>query len=662
MYSAHGKILFVDLTRGEFREEDVPEETYRKFIGGYGLGVSVLCRNMKPGIHPLSPENHLGFLTGLLNGTGAIGSGRFTVVGKSPLTGGWGDANSGGHFAQALKKTGYDAVFFSGKSEKPVYLALTESLQELRDAENLWGKDTVETENSIIEELGDKKFKVACIGPSGENLSLISGIVTDKGRIAARSGLGAVMGSKNLKAIAVKGSAGVSVAKPGTLKELNSRLRPTFKLRPSKIQNFLTAALIPLLPLLIRLKIPLPPLDQKMVAQLFSDYGTCGFVAPSAENQDSPIKNWSGVAYREFPMRAKSSKISDDNVVKFVKKKFGCSTCPVACGGIVEITEGRYSIGESHKPEYETIAAFGSNLLIDDVEFIFMANDMCNRAGIDTISAGGTIAFAIECYENGLINKEDTGGVELRWGDGEAVLGVLDKMIKREGFGDILADGSRVAAEKIGNGSEEYAMHVGGQEIPMHDPRLNPGFGTTYVVDPTPARHTQLGLGYAESGTNLLDGSFFQRHGLPKTKKYDYQNKGKASAIVSNYGQIINCAGLCIFPFIIEPEYPLLDYLKAATGWDVTQDELNTTGMRIQTLRHIFNLREGVTLKDFRLPRRLMGIPPMSDGPLKGTTIDITTLKSDYFGEMGWNDQTGKPSDDKLNELSLAEYARDLCL
>ena len=660
MHGLNGKVLFVDLTKGELKDETVAEDTYRKFIGGYGVGVKVLLENMKAGADPLGPDNILGFMTGLLNGTGAIGSGRYMVVAKSPLTGGWGDANSGGYFAQALKQTGYDAVFFTGRSENPVYLTLSNQVKELRDADNLWGKDTVETEDLILEELDDKSYRVACIGPAGERLSLISGIVNDKGRIAARSGLGAVMGSKNLKAIAVKGTSKVSVADPEKVRDLNSGMRPTFNLRPSKIENFLNKKLTPLFPLLVKWKVPLPPPNQKLVMQLFSDYGTCSFVAPSSESQDSPIKNWSGVAYTEFPMKTKSSKISDDNVIKYQKKKFACSSCPVACGGIVEMKDGKYSIEESHKPEYETIAAFGSMVLNDDLGSVFKANDMCNRAGIDTISAGGTIAFAFECYENGLISKEDTDGIELKWGNPEALLNILDKMIKREGFGDILADGCKVAANKIGKGSEKYAMHVGGQEVPMHDPRLNPGWGTTYVTDPTPGRHTQAGLGYEELGLSLVDKNLLSDYNLPKQKKHDYDKKGKKSVLVSNFGQIINCAGLCVFHFVIEPKYPLVDYMNAATGWDLTYEELMTTGMRIQTLRQLFNVREGVTPKDFALPDRVIGKPSMSDGPIKGITVNIDTLKSDYFKEQGWDYNTGIPSEERIRELSLEEYAKDL--
>ena len=656
-----GKILFINLTNGTFEEENIPEEIYKQFVGGYGLGVKILLEKMKPGADPLGPENILGFTTGLLNGSGIIGSGRYMAVAKSPLTGGWGDSNAGGNFALALKQSGYDAVFFTGKSEKPVYLILSNQEYKLNDASHLWGKDTDDTEDLIIKELKNKKFSIACIGPGGEKLSLISGIVNDKGRVAARSGLGAVMGSKNLKAIVVQGKQKVKVADAEKLKQLNSRIRPLFAKRPTKIENFINNALMPLFPFIVKMKVPLPPPDQKLVAQMFSDYGTCSFVAPSSETQDSPIKNWSGVAYKDFPMKTSSSKISDDNVIKYQKKKFHCTSCPVGCGGIITIKDKENKLKDSHKPEYETIAAFGSIMLNDDMESILKANDMCNRAGIDTISAGTTIAFAMECYEKGIITDKDTDGIKLKWRDSDAVLKMLDKMIKREGFGDILADGTKVAAEKIGKGTENFAMHVGGQEVPMHDPRLNPGFGTTYVSDPTPGRHTQAGLGYEQMGLAIMNEKLLEKYNLPKKqKKYDFHTKGKKNALVSAYGQIINCTGLCMFHFLIVPDYPLLDFIKAATGWNITDDDLIKTGMRIQNLRNLFNVREGIKPKDFALPERIAGKSPIKKGPLKGVQIDIDALKTDYYKEMEWNYETGMPSDEKLKELSLEKYALEI--
>src|SRR3990172_6492872 len=276
-----GKILWVDLTTRELREEEVPTELYQKFLGGYGLGVKYLYERLKPGVDPLGPDNILGFTTGPLNHTGALGCGRYTVVAKSPLTGAWGDANSGGYLAPALKSTGYDAIFFTGKSPKPVYLYLGNGSKELRDAGHLWGKDTNETEDQICQELGDNQLKIASIGPAVEKLSLISCIINDKGRAAARSGLGAVMGSKNLKALAVRGKEKTAIADEGRLKELNKMIREQLALRPTKFQDFLAKILKPLLPLMIRLKVPLPPPDVKAVNQLFHDYGTAGLTAVS---------------------------------------------------------------------------------------------------------------------------------------------------------------------------------------------------------------------------------------------------------------------------------------------------------------------------------------------------------------------------------------------
>ena len=653
-----GKILWVDLTTRELREEEVPTELYQKFLGGYGLGVKYLYERLKPGVDPLGPDNILGFTTGPLNHTGALGCGRYTVVAKSPLTGTWGDANSGGYLAPALKSTGYDAIFFTGKSPKPVYLYLGNGSKELRDAAHLWGKDTNETEDQICQELGDNQLKIASIGPAGEKLSLISCIINDKGRAAARSGLGAVMGSKNLKALAVRGKEKTAIADEGKLKELNKMIREQLALRPTKFQDFLAKILKPLLPLMIRLKVPLPPPDVKAVNQLFHDYGTAGLTAVSCEMQDAPLKNWLGVAYQDFSMAKKSSKISDDNVIKYQVKKFACANCIVACGGIMEVKEGRYALPHGHKPEYETLASFGAMCLNDNVESIIMANDLCNRYGFDTISAGVTVAFAIECFEKGALSKAQADGLELTWGNHEAVIQLLKRMGERDGIGDIFADGVRVAAQKIGKGSEQYAIHVAGQEIPMHDPRLSPSFATTYCADPTPARHTQGGAAFFEMG--FLKPDFYARYNIPEIKRYDYENKGKLHTLQSNYMHVINCAGMCLFYPLMYQDLPLVEMINAVTGWNLTFDDALKIGNRIHTLRHCFNLREGLLPKDFQLPPRAAGVPPMTAGSIKGITVDVNTLTKNFYLEKGWDPISGIPSEEALQELDLKELVGDM--
>ena len=321
----------------------------------------------------------------------------------------------------------------------------------------------------------------------------------------------------------------------------------------------------------------------------------------------------------------------------------------------MKASTGEYQYKEgTHKPEYETICAFGALCLNDNLESIIKANDICNRYGLDTISAGTAIAFAIECYENGIITKEDTDGIELTWGNHKAIIAMLEKLAERDGFGDVLADGVRVAAEKIGKGSDKYAIHVGGQEVPMHDPKLNPSHGMDYQGDPTPARHMQSGLMNVEIGIE------FPGLDVPPLDKYTYSGKGKYEAVFKNQIHLVNCTGMCIFGFEILPWDELRDVLAAVTGWQLTQEELYNTGGRIATIRQAFNLREGLSPKDFKLPGRVKGEPPLKEGPLANITVDVETMVSEYYRAMEWDPETGKPSKKRLEELRLTDLADDL--
>lgn len=645
MASAYmGKILRVDLSEKRITEESVPDRIYRRFLGGYGIGIRFLYQWMKPGTDPLGPDNIIGFLTGFLTGTGAISSGRFTVVAKSPLTGTWGDSNCGGKFGPQLKRAGYDGVFITGKSDRPVYVFLDDGKAEIRDAGDLWGKDSCETEKILKAALGNK-VEVACIGQSGEKLSLISCVMTDRGRAAGRSGLGAVMGSKNLKAVVVWGKQKVQVANRDELNRLNKTIKEAVDRRPGPLTKMMAKVMMPMLPFLARRKVtfPSPP---EIVADIFGTYGTCGVTASAAALQDSPIKNWKGTQ-KDYPMSL-AARVSDEAVIRYEKKKYGCSGCPVKCGGIIEQNSGPYALSEeSHKPEYETISAFGSLCLNDNLEAIILANDICNRYGLDTISAGATIAFAIECFEEGIISEQDTG-VALKWGDAEGIVSLLKLLAEREGFGDLLADGVKAAASQIAKGSDEYAMHVGGQELPMHDPRLNPGYGATYVVDPTPARHTAGTAALAEMGAQM------EMVSLPKLDKHDYSRKGEANMPCVNVNSVITCAGLCQFPTYMMKRYPLVELVNAATGWDTDLDDLLKTGERIQMLRYCFNLREGFKPDDFRLPARVRGNPSMTYGPLKNITLDEDAMAKSCLRQMGVDEVTGEPHPNKLEELDLA--------
>ena len=616
-----GKILFVDLTTGLINEESLPESVYRDFIGGEGLGAKILYERQRAKVDALGPENILGFVTGLLTGCGVPSASRCTVVTKSPLTGTWGDANVGGYFGSELKASGFDAVFFTGIAPRPVYLLLTDSKIELRDASPLWGKDTVDTVQMLRQETGDPKIRIACIGPAGEKLSLISALIME-GRAAARSGVGAVMGAKRLKAIVVRGKKNVEVANPEAMKD--------------KRRNFVKDI----------------KESNHFFIKMLKEQGTCGGVSAMVALGDAPIKNWTLAGEEAMPTHFK---INGEGVTKYQLRKAGCAGCPVMCGGIVKVDEGKYRVKETRKPEYETLVAFGSLCLNDDVESIIQANDMCDRYGIDTMSAGTSIAFAMECYERGLISKLDTGGIELNWGNPPVILSMLEKMVKREGFGNVLADGVKKAAEQIGRGAEEYAIHVHGQEVPFHDPRTIPGRGTIYISDPTPGRHMRSTVSLImERGGTVAQ---YDDLKVSPVELADHRGKGEIYALGTRYFEVSMACGFCAFLLNINT-LPLVEFMSAATGWDFTLSELLVTGERLQTLRHAFNLREGIRPHDIQLPRRLHEPAPF--GPFKGVPIDFNRLRESYYQSMNWDPKTGFPSEECLSKLGLKELVGSL--
>jgi len=495
-YGFFGKVLWVDLTNDSFREEEVPEKIYRQFMGGYGLGCRLLYERMPSHIKPLSPESIIGFFPGLLTSTAAPYSGRYMVVGKSPLTGTWGDANSGGTFGPALKACGYDGILVIGKSKKPKYISNIDNTIKILDASDIWGKDVIETENTLKKRHGNS-IKTAGIGQAGEKLSKISGIANDKGRIAARSGLGAIMGSKHLKTIVLNGNKRVEIFNREKFYDLIKEYNKAAKIKPlTSMKNSFLGKMFGMVKFMRRLKIGMINAPNLM-RTIYRNYGTSIGNTICAETGDSPIKNWSGIGMYDFPYK-KSSNLSSINITKYKVKEYGCFSCPVQCGAILKIPE--LNIDEMHIPEYETCCAFGSLLLNNDLLSIFQINDICNRAAIDTISVGATVAYAIECFENGLISIDDTSGLELKWGNSKAILHLVNKIILREGIGDLLADGVKIAVEKIGEESESYAINSLGSEIPMHDPRYYESLAFSYAFDPTPGRHTTASIDYAEIG------------------------------------------------------------------------------------------------------------------------------------------------------------------
>lgn len=654
-----GKILRVDLGTGEIQEETLPDEFYRKHLSGMGLAARELFDAVPEGADPLGPDNVLGLVSGLLTGTGAQMTGRWMAAGKSPLTGGWGDANGGGNFSPAIKRAGYDGIFIRGRSERPVYLRVDDGGAELVDASGLWGLDTVETESRILEQIGGKNVRVACIGPSGERLSLISGIVTEGARIAARSGLGAVMGSKNLKAVAASGNAKVEAGDGEAVKELSKRFIAWTR-SADKSARFMTPRVLRAIARFMRIS----PLGfgagGSMIPATFRAFGTIVTNVMSSETGDSPVQNWKGVGLRDYPMSTHSTRLSPDRIIAHQQKRYHCYSCPLGCGGVLDLSgKTRFDLSETHKPEYETCSAFGSLILNNDLEAVFYLNDLLNRAGMDTISAGSAVAFALECFEQGLITAEDAGGLDLRWGNADAVIELARMMIARDGLGDVLADGSRLAAERIGGRSAELAMHAGGQDLPMHDGRLDPGYAVAYSMEPTPARHTNYCYMYLE---------MFALHrifsGLPavdmvyrKSSRLSTRDREILLAAASRYIQVINGAGACLFAAHCGPAYPLLGYLEAVTGWGLEPNDYLDIGERIQHLRQAFNVRHGkLPGRDFCLPGRAAGEPPLKAGPLKGVRVPIAELNRNFARAMGW-DEMGRPLAERLCELGLEDVA-----
>lgn len=644
-----GKVLWVDLSKGEIREEKIPDQIYEHHLSGIGLAAFLLYDRIPAGADPLGPDNILGFVSGLLTGTGALFSGRWMVAGKSALTGTWGDANCGGNFSPAIKRCGYDGIFFTGISVKPVYLHVGHYGAKLCDASHLWGKDAVETEETLIRERGDKA-RVACIGTAGEKLSLISGICNDRGRLAARSGLGAVMGSKRLKAVVLEGKRRIAVHDRDEMKRLNAQCNRWVQWQPPFLSGPMTAymgALMRILPTQMAM-------DGLLYKILLRKWGTGSLNQASVEMGDSPVKNWKGSNVDFNPDR--SLPTNPDEVIKTERVKYHCYSCPLGCGGICTMN-GKY--GETHKPEYETALALGGLCMNNDLESLFYMNEVLNRAGMDTISAGGTAAFAIECYEKGILTKADTDGLELTWGNSKAIVSLIEKMVRREGIGDLLADGSKVAAARIGRGASEFAIQAGGQELAMHDGRNDPGFNLHYSAEPVPGRHTVGSQLYYE-----MFQLWKRVKGLPrprflyfKERKYAAdEDKAVMAAACSKFMNVANGAGMCLFGlFMGTRRTPTFDWLNAAAGWRRRPEEYMEIGERIQTLKQLFNFKHGVDPRSFKVSDRVLGRPAQSEGANRGRTMDLEKMRGDYWRRLGWDAETGRPIPSRTAALGIKE-------
>jgi aldehyde:ferredoxin oxidoreductase len=614
----NGKILRVDLDRESINVEELHENLYCRYLGGGTLALHYLLNELKPKSDPLGPENILVFAGSVISGTPATGLSRFSVAAKSPLTGGFGEAEAGGWWIPELKFAGYDAIVVKGKANRPVYLWIHDGEAEIRDARHLWGKFTKETQEEIRKELGDERIRIASIGPAGEKLVRFACILNDLKHANGRTGLGAVMGSKNLKAIAVRGRKKMEVADEESVKTLTKWVKDTYEEPYFSLANLGTAR----------------------VTVMLSEQG----ILPTFNFREGSFEG--------------AEAISGETMSKTILVRRGtCYGCFVRCKREVQVTEP-YSVDPAYGgPEYETVAAFGSTCGIDDLKAISWTNQLCNAYGLDTISTGGLISFAMECYENGILKKGDTGGMDLRFGNVEAMIRMVEMIGKREGLGNILADGMSSAAQKFGKGADRFAMHVKGMPLPFHEPRGKVGVGLGYAVSPTGPDHMEIphdpfwatgaGIGLLRP-LGILEPVDVLDLGPKKVKLFVY---------LQQYFDLLNSLGICMFtakPFGPHTITEIVDYVKAVTGWQTSLFDLLKVGERHANMARIFNLREGFTAKDDTLPDRLFN--PMEGGTLKGKKIDkeqFSKAVETYYQMMGWDPEAGVPKKEKLAELDL---------
>jgi aldehyde:ferredoxin oxidoreductase len=614
----NGKILRVDLDKESIDVEELHENLYCRYLGGGTLALHYLLNELKPKSDPLGPENILIFAGSVISGTPATGLSRFSVAAKSPLTNAFGEAEAGGWWIPELKFAGYDAIVIKGKASKPVYLWIHDGEVKIRDARHLWGKFSKETQEEIRRELGDERIRIASIGPAGENLVKVACILNELKHANGRTGLGAVMGSKNLKAIAVRGKKKMEVTDEESVKKLTKWLKDTYQEPYFSIGNLGTAR----------------------VTVMLSEQG----ILPTFNFREGSFEG--------------AEAISGETMSKTILVRRGtCYGCFVRCKREVQVSEP-YSVDPIYGgPEYETVAAFGSMCGIDDLKAISWANQLCNAYGLDTISTGNLISFAMECYEKGILKKGDTGGMELRFGNVEAMIRMVEMIGKREGLGEILADGISSAAEKFGKGADRFAMHVKGMPLPFHEPRGKVGVGLGYAVSPTGPDHMEFPhdpFWSTEAGIALLRPLGI----LEPVDVFDLgPKKVRIFIYLQQYWDLLNSLGICMFtakPFGPHTFNELVDYVKAVTGWQTSLFDLLKVGERHANMARIFNLREGFTSKDDTLPDRLFN--PMEGGTLKGKKVDkqqFSKAIETYYEMMGWDPETGIPKKEKLAELDL---------
>lgn len=606
-----GQLLRVDLSSGSMSREPIPAEVHREFLGGRGLGIRYLFRETVPGLDPLGPENELIFLPGVLAGTQAQGFGRWIVMTKSPLTGGLARAVGGGNFAAYMKFAGYDMIVIQGKAEKPSYLLLEGEAAELRDAGNLWGLDTMMTQQALEDEHG-KRTQTACIGPAGERLVRFA-TITHGSRTASRCGVGTVMGAKNLKAISI-----VAKARP---------LEPYDQARYARLLKEHTAILK----------------EHKRRVKMHT-FGTTFLAQMTREMGILPVKNF------QTGDMAGIESLFTDAYANMRIGTHGCFNCMTRCGQVHEVTAGPYAGAKSEGPEYETIWAFGAEVGNTEVGATVKADNLCDLLGLDTISTGSAIGFAMELFQRGIITTDDTDGMELRWGDHRAMLRLIEKIARREGFGRLLGEGTKRAAEIIGTGAEQYAMHAKGLELPAYEPRAAKTHGLSMATSNIGGSHM---YGYARQEIS----------GKPDPRPVDrFADEGNGD--IAAYNQIVKALEetgiLCNFADSGMTQELLGELIAAATGFEECREvtHLELVGERIVCLERCYNVREGFSRKDDTLPERMLTEPLTNAGPATGQIVrNQDGLLDEYYQSLGYT-RDGVPTEGKLRELGLDTLCR----
>jgi aldehyde:ferredoxin oxidoreductase len=607
------KILEIDLASGKMEAIDFPEDIKKKYIGGSGLAAWYLNTATDPvKVDPLSPENTFVLLTGPVCGTAVYSSSRYEACAKAPLTGIWGEANSGGKLAQDLKSSGYDGIILKNSADRPVCVVISEDRVRIADAGSLWGQDTYKMESVLKSQYGEKLNFVG-IGPAGENKVPIAALMNDgvDGRAAGRGGLGAVLGSKNVKAIVVS---------RGTL--------PTPVFDREKLMA----------------SIKDHSQNMKELTEGLREFGTAGVITPNEESGDLPIKNWAQGSWPEG-----AQKISGPTMNRTIlTNRYHCGRCAIGCGRIVKVDGGLYAVAEGPGPEYETLAMLGSNCLIDNLKAIAKANDLCNRYGLDSIAAGAVVAFGMEAYDRGLITKRDTGGIELIWGNADAMLEMVKAIGENRGFGKVLGLGVRKAAEIIGGNAMEFACHVKGMELPAHDPRARFSTAIGYTTCNRGACHLSVfGMDF-ESGIKPPEGIGFVRSQDP----YETDHKAQFSIVMQDLMSVFDALTVCKFIVFGGVGVPsLTHWLNCITGWDFDGASLLKTGARIFNAKRIYNNHLGISRKDDTLPPRIANSARDSGGS-KGRIPPQGKLLSDYYRLRKWT-EFGQPSPELLKELEI---------